>query len=82
MRRKKIAYKMLRMIIKLKRTVDNMQEIIYNKNIRSSGRKGRYIMPVITRFYGVIIKMYFGKSEHNPPHVHATYGEYIGAIEI
>ena len=39
-------------------------------------------MPVISRFYGVIIKMYFRQSEHNPPHFHAIYGEYIGAIDI
>lgn len=39
-------------------------------------------MPVITRFYGVTIKMYFRQAEHNPPHIHAIYGEYIGAINI
>lgn len=39
-------------------------------------------MPIIARFYGVIIKMYFHQSEHNPPHIHAMYGEYIGAISI
>lgn len=39
-------------------------------------------MPVIARFYGVVIKMYFKQSEHNPPHIHAIYGDYIGAIDI
>lgn len=39
-------------------------------------------MPVISRFYGVVIKMYFQQTEHNPPHIHAIYGEYIGAIDI
>ena len=39
-------------------------------------------MPVLSRFYGMIIKMYFQQSEHNPPHIHAIYGEYIGAIDI
>lgn len=39
-------------------------------------------MPVISRFYGVVIKMYFRQSEHNPPHIHALYGECIGAIDI
>ena len=24
-------------------------------------------MPVITRFYGMVIKMYFQQAEHNPP---------------
>lgn len=39
-------------------------------------------MPIISRFYGITIKMYFQQCEHNPPHIHAVYGEYIGAIEI
>jgi len=44
--------------------------------------RGEYIMPVISRFYGIVIKMYFQQSEHNPPHFHVVYGEYIGAINI
>jgi hypothetical protein len=28
-------------------------------------------MPVIARFYGIIIKMYFSQSEHGIPHFHA-----------
>ena len=39
-------------------------------------------MPVLSRFYGLIIKMYFQQSEHNPPHFHVVYGEYIGVIDI
>ena len=39
-------------------------------------------MPVISRFYGLVIKMYFQQSEHNPPHFHVVYGEYTGSIEI
>lgn len=39
-------------------------------------------MPVISRFYGLIIKMYFQQSEHNPPHFHVVYGEYIGVFDI
>jgi hypothetical protein len=39
-------------------------------------------MPVISRFYGLSIKMYFKGSEHNPPHIHVLYGEYMGAINI
>jgi len=30
------------------------------------------IMPEITRFYGIIIKIFFG--DHPPPHFHAVYG--------
>lgn len=39
-------------------------------------------MPEISRFYGIIIKMYFRRSEHNPPHFHAIYGEYVSEFEI
>lgn len=37
-------------------------------------------MPEITRFYGIIIKMYF--SDHIPPHFHAVYGEFNGIFDI
>lgn len=39
-------------------------------------------MPVLTRFYGIVIRMYFQQSEHNPPHIHAIYGENMAAICI
>ena len=39
-------------------------------------------MPVIARFYGIIIKMYFQQKEHNPPHFHVVYGEYLGVFNI
>ena len=39
-------------------------------------------MPVISRFYGMIVKMFFLASEHNPPHIHVVYGEYVGVIDI
>ena len=39
-------------------------------------------MPVISRFYGMVIKMYFIASEHNPPHIHVIYGEYMGVLDI
>lgn len=39
-------------------------------------------MPVLSRFYGLVIKMFFLGKEHNPPHVHVIYGEYVGAIDI
>lgn len=35
-------------------------------------------MPIIARFYGLIIKMFFRNKEHIPPHFHALYGEYMG----
>ena len=29
-------------------------------------------MPEISRFFGIVIRMYF--DDHNPPHFHAEYG--------
>lgn len=39
-------------------------------------------MPVISRFHGIVIKMYFRQKEHNPPHIHAIYGECIGMFSL
>ena len=39
-------------------------------------------MLVLARLYGIIIRMYFQQAEHNPPHIHAIYGEDTAAIEI
>ena len=35
-------------------------------------------MPEICRFYGIVIKMFFKPKEHEPSHLHALYGEYVG----
>lgn len=37
-------------------------------------------MPVIARFYGILIKMYF--REHGRPHFHAIYSEFNGVYDI
>ncbi len=37
-------------------------------------------MPEISRFYGIVIKMFF--DDHNPPHFHALYGEHEVLIDI
>ncbi|MDY4578609.1 MAG: DUF4160 domain-containing protein [Anaerobutyricum hallii] len=34
------------------------------------------------RFYGIIIKMFFKPKEHEPSHVLAIYGEYVGTFNI
>lgn len=39
-------------------------------------------MPTIARFYGMAVKMYFQQAEHNPPHFHVIYGEYVGVFDI
>jgi len=37
-------------------------------------------MPEISRFYGIVIKMYFG--DHPPPHFHAEYSGDVAVIDI
>jgi hypothetical protein len=37
-------------------------------------------MPEISRFYGIIIALYY--NEHNPPQFHAKYGEFVAEIDI
>lgn len=37
-------------------------------------------MPEISRFFGIIIRMYY--DEHNPPHFHAEYGDEEASINI
>ena len=39
-------------------------------------------MPVISRFHGITIKMYFRQKEHNPPHIHAICGDYVGIFSV
>lgn len=39
-------------------------------------------MPVLSRFYGIVIRMYFLQGEHNPPHIHAIYGDDVAAIDF
>lgn len=39
-------------------------------------------MPTLSRFYGIIIRMYFLPKEHNPPHIHVIYGEETFSISI
>lgn len=39
-------------------------------------------MPEICRFYGIVIKMFFKPKEHEPSHIHAIYGEYVGVFDI
>lgn len=37
-------------------------------------------MPEVSRFFGIVIRMYF--NDHQPPHFHAEYGEHEALIEI
>ena len=37
-------------------------------------------MPEISRFYGIVVKMYF--DDHLPPHFHAEYGSNEALLNI
>jgi hypothetical protein len=37
-------------------------------------------MPEISRFLGIVIKMFF--DDHHPPHFHAEYGDDLALIDI
>lgn len=37
-------------------------------------------MPELCRFYGIVIRMYYG--DHLPAHFHAAYGDHEAVIEI
>ena len=39
-------------------------------------------MPVIARFYNIIVKMYYLEDEHNPTHIHARYNDREGIFNI
>ena len=37
-------------------------------------------MPEISRFFGIVIMMYY--NEHNPPHFHVTYNEFTAEFDL
>lgn len=39
-------------------------------------------MPEVSRFYGIVVKIYLIGREHNPPHVHFLYGERMASYEL
>lgn len=39
-------------------------------------------MPVISRFRGIILRMYLRQKEHNSPHIHAEYGRTVGLFSL
>ena len=39
-------------------------------------------MPTVSRFFGIVIRMYFLPKEHNPPHVHVIYQDQTFSITI
>jgi hypothetical protein len=43
-------------------------------------RKGEESMPIISRFFGILIFIFW--REHHPPHFHAKYGDNEITVEI
>ena len=39
-------------------------------------------MPIVARFFGIAIKMFFIQTEHGVPHFHAVYGECNSVFSI
>ena len=39
-------------------------------------------MPTISMFFGIIIRMYYAPKEHNPPHIHVYYNDFVAVVSI
>ena len=40
-------------------------------------------MPIISKFYGITIRMYFrDNKQHNLPHIHVNYNEYRAIFDL
>ena len=48
--------------------------------MKNGNTKTKELMPQISRFFGIIIAMYY--DDHNPPHFHAKYGDEEALISI
>jgi hypothetical protein len=39
-------------------------------------------MPEISRFYGIVIRIFFEAERHQLPHLHAVFGEHLASFSI
>ncbi len=39
-------------------------------------------MPEISRFYGIVIRVFYEIARHQQPHFHAAYGEHLASFII
>jgi hypothetical protein len=39
-------------------------------------------VPTISMFFGIIIRMYCGKAEHNSPHFNAYYNDFRAVVDV
>lgn len=46
-----------------------------------SSRRTRFVgVPELSRFFGIVVAMYY--DDHPPPHFHVRYGERLAILEI
>ncbi|MFZ1573732.1 MAG: DUF4160 domain-containing protein [Chromatiaceae bacterium] len=45
-------------------------------------KESSHLMPTISMFCGIIIRMYFAPTAHPPPHSHVYYGEHKATMDI
>jgi hypothetical protein len=46
-------------------------------------KTGLTIMPILSMFYGIIIRMYYADNkQHHVPHIHAEYGDDKAVLSI
>jgi hypothetical protein len=57
-------------------------QLYVHANFVACAPKDHDRMPTISMFHGIIIRLYFGPDEHNPPHFHALYNEFAASIDI
>lgn len=50
------------------------------RNFANGNLLNQQVMPEISKFFGIIVSLYW--RDHNPPHIHFTYGEYECSISV
>lgn len=69
------GYCLFSSLVYLISSIDKSKYLKYNK--------GDDNVPIISAFYGILIKMYFNDAEqHHTPHLHAVYGEFSASIDF
>lgn len=60
--------------------IEPVLELLYDLPIILTKPPTLITVPIVSRFFGIIIRMFF--NEHAPPHFHAEYGEFRAVIDI
>lgn len=67
------------MTLKANNVILNCKNLLFERNWSLHQLK-ILLMPEISRFFGIIIRMFF--NDHQPPHFHAEYAQYEGVFSI